>query len=36
MDFDRTESQQAVAAAAAEVLDRSRPAGKVPVGPDTG
>ena len=36
MDFDRTESQQAVAAAAAEVLDRSRPAEKVPVGPDTG
>jgi 3-oxo-4-pregnene-20-carboxyl-CoA dehydrogenase alpha subunit len=35
VDFDRTESQQAVAAAAAEVLDRSRPAGQVPVGPDT-
>ncbi len=35
MDFDRTESQHAVAAAAAEVLDRSRPAGKVPVGQDT-
>jgi 3-oxo-4-pregnene-20-carboxyl-CoA dehydrogenase alpha subunit len=35
VDFDRTESQQAVAAAAAEVLDRSRPAGKLPVGPGT-
>lgn len=35
MDFDRTESQRAVAAAAAEVLDRSRPAGKPPVGPET-
>ncbi len=35
MDFDRTESQQAVAAAAAEVLDRSRPAERASVGPDT-
>jgi 3-oxo-4-pregnene-20-carboxyl-CoA dehydrogenase alpha subunit len=35
VDFDRTESQQAVAAAAAEVLDRSRPVGRLPVGPDT-
>jgi hypothetical protein len=35
VDFGHTESQQAVAAAAAEVLDRSRTAGKVPVGPDT-
>ncbi len=32
MDFASTESQQAVLAAAAEVLDRGRPAGKVPVG----
>jgi alkylation response protein AidB-like acyl-CoA dehydrogenase len=35
VDFDRTESQQAVAAAAAEVLDRSRPARNMPAGPDT-
>ncbi len=35
MDFGHTESQQAVAAAAAEVLDRSPTAVRAPVGPDT-
>ncbi len=35
MDFDRTESQQAVAAAAAGVLDRSQPAERASVRPDT-
>jgi alkylation response protein AidB-like acyl-CoA dehydrogenase len=35
VDFARTQSQQAVAAAAAEVLDRSRAAGKVSVGSET-
>lgn len=35
MDFAHTESQQAVAVAAAEVLDRSRAAGKVPDGWET-
>jgi 3-oxo-4-pregnene-20-carboxyl-CoA dehydrogenase alpha subunit len=35
VDFGHTESQQAVAAAAAEVLDRSRTAVRAPVGPDT-
>ena len=35
MDFDHTEAEQAIVAAAAEVLDRSRAAGKVSVGWET-